>query len=62
MNDRRSIGSQLDSECNKLTYCQATGCMQVSKFNGADKKLIPWRSSVRLNETDIICYCHEKIF
>ena len=40
MSDHCLIGSQLDSECNSLTYCQTTGCIQVSEFAEVDKNLI----------------------
>ena len=59
--DHYSVGSQLDSECNSLTYCRTTGCIQVSGFAEVDKDLKYWRSNVTLNETDI-CYHHEKMF
>ena len=62
MSDCCSTGSQLDSECNKLTYCRTTGCIQVSEFDEEDKHLISWRSNVTLNETDNICYHHKRIF
>ena len=38
MSDYCPTVSQLDSECNKLTYCQTTGCIQVSEFDEVDKK------------------------
>ena len=62
MSDCCLIGSQLDSECNKLTYCQTTGCIQVSEFDEVDKNLIFWRSNVTLNETDNIYYHHKKMY
>ena len=40
MSDCCSTGSHLDSECNKLTYCRTTGCIQVSEFDEEDKHLI----------------------
>ena len=62
MSDHCSISSQLDSECNKLTNCQTTGWIQTSESDEVHKNLISWRSNVTLNETDSICYHHEKMF
>ena len=62
MSGHYSIGSQLDSECVKLTYCQTTGCAQEPEFNEADKNFISLGSNVTLNETNNIWYHHENMF
>lgn len=58
--ERCTIGTQLELECHKNTWCKRSGLLNISSFDKTTLDLLECRTGLFSIETGTICFHHEK--